>query len=432
MADVTGNSQGRAWPSLDAALFAGAFAIYALAMPLGLARVEAASQVAAGLSLDASREPAAYGLLAERLAGYVPLGDQSMRANLASAALCALAVALIGRLCLQILVLLRPAANARQERRDFLHEPLVASAAALSAGLSLSTFDVATTGGTAAATLLLLTAGLLVGLFLLRDPLSATAGFALAVVAGLSAGVDAIAGPLLWPLLVGLGIWALRKGCRWPLLAPLGFVAAWGASTLAAVACSARPATLGHLLASFASLGADASAGPWSTAVEIGDEVGVVGALLAVIGLVVIGARAAVLAAWLALTLLSAVMFARPSSPAGLAMGPARVALPVAIAVSAAFASAGLLHVAGKLGRARLAATAALAVMLMLTPAMDGVRTRWLVRAVPPTHLLDHALDRADLRSVVDPGSGQMEGLFRLARAMGLRPDLVVKTASGK
>jgi hypothetical protein len=57
---------------------------------------------------------------------------------------------------------------------------------------------------------------------------------------------------------------------------------------------------------------------------------------------------------------------------------------------------------------------------------MDGGRARWLRHAALPTHLLDHALDRAELRSVVDPGTGEMDGLFRLARAMGLRPDLVI------
>jgi hypothetical protein len=63
---------------------------------------------------------------------------------------------------------------------------------------------------------------------------------------GLSAGVDAVAGPLLWPLLVGLAVWALRKGARWPLLAPALFVAVWGDSALAAVACSAVPVTVGR------------------------------------------------------------------------------------------------------------------------------------------------------------------------------------------
>jgi hypothetical protein len=420
---MTEKLRGRVWPMLDAALFAAALAIFAWGMPLGLARVEAAPQVAAGLLLDASVERGTYGLLATRVAGFLPLGDQPMRANLGSVLLAALAVALFGRLCTQILVLLRPPVNARQEARDFLHEPIAASAAALATAFSLSTYELGTTAGSAAATLLLLAVGLLVGLVLLRDLQASAAGCGLAMVAGLAAGVDPVAGPLLWPLLLGLGIWALRKGARWPLLAPLAFVAAWGGSALAAVACSAMPTTVGGLFSGFGRLAAHGGAGLWATAVELADEVGVVGALLAVIGLVVAGTRAPLPAAWLLLTLLSATMFGYPVAM----VGPARAALPLAIAVSSVFAAAGLLHVAGRLGRARLPATVALAVMLVLTPAMDGGAARWLHRSTLPMHLLDHALVRAEIRSVVDPGTGEMAGLFRLARAMGLRPDLVIR-----
>ena len=425
MARMTEVSRVRPWPSFNAALFAGALPLYALGVPLGLARVEVASQVAAGLALDTSGEPASYGLIAMRLAQFIPLGDQSLRANLASAVLCALAVVLLGRLCLGAVALLRPPASARQDPRDLLREPIAASAAALAFALALSTFELGATGGSAAATLLILAAGLLAGFALVRDCGSAQAGYALTGIAGLSAGVDAVAGPLLWPLLVGLGVWALRKGARWPLLAPVLFVAVWGGSALAAVACSAVPVTVGSRFAGLGALGAPAGAGLWATALELGDEVGVIGALLAAIGILVIGARAAVVAAWLALTLLSALLFAHPATKAG-------AALPLAIAVSCVLASAGLLHVAGRLGRAQLAATVALAVLLVLTPAMDGGRGRWLRRAALPMHLLDHALARAELGSVVDPGTVEMRGLFRLARAIGLRPDLVIKKSEDR
>ena len=408
---------------LDAALFAATLVIYALGVPLGLARVEAAPQAAAAAALDASAQPAAYGLLAMRIVGFLPLGDLPLRGNLATALASALAIMLFGRLCVQVMVQLRPPANARQDSHDFLHEPIAASAAALAVALSLATFDMATTGGTAAMTLLLLAAGLLIGLALLRECASAAAGLGFSAVAGLSAGVDAVAGPLLWPLLVGLGIWALRRGARWPLLAPVCLVAAWGGSALAAVACSTTPATLGSVFCGPGRLGAHVGTGLWVTAVELGDQLGVIGALLATIGLVAIGARAALLAAWLLLTLLSAMLFGHAAS----GPGPARAALPVAIAVSAVFASAGLLHVAGRLGRARMAATVTLAIMLVLTPALDGGRTRWLRRSSLPMHLLDRALGRAELRSLVDPGTQELAGLFHLARATGLRPDLVIK-----
>jgi hypothetical protein len=432
MAGMTSGSPGRAWPWFDAALFSAALLLFALAMPLGLARVEAAPKVAASIALDIRGERAALALVLMRLVELLPLGDQALRANLATALFGAAAVALLGRLCIEMLVLLRPAANARQEARDFLHEPITAAAAALAVALSLSTFDVATTGGTAAATLLLLLAGLLAGLALLRDCCSAGAGYALALLAGLSAGVDAVAGPLLWPLFVGVAIWALRMGARWPLFAPLGFVAAWGGSALAAVARGTGETTLGGLLASTGNLSAHTGAVLWATAVELGDELGVVGALLAAIGVVVIATRTLLVAAWLGVTLLSALLFALPARQPGLAMGPAAAALPLAIATSCVLASAGLVHLAGRLGRARMAATLALAIILVLTPAMDGSAARRTRRAALPMHLLQHALDRVELRSLVDPGTQEMDGLFRLARALGMRPDLVLGKSTDK
>ncbi|MBN2576161.1 MAG: hypothetical protein JXP73_16495 [Deltaproteobacteria bacterium] len=427
---MTKATPGRAWPTLDAALFAAGLVVYALGLPLGLARVEAAPQVAAGIAFDTSSEPAVWGLFALRIAGYIPIGDYPLRANLASAGLSALALALLGRLCIDILVLLRPAAKARQEARDFLQEPIAAAAAALAAALSLSAYDVATTGGSAAATMLLLAAGLLVGLGLVRDCTMAASGWALAGLAGFSAGVDAAAGWLLWPLLVGLGIWGLRKGARWPLLAPLAFVAAWGGSVLATVARSSAPLALGGVLARHGGLPTRGGPGLWATAVELGDQIGVVGALLAVVGLVVVAMRASLVGAWLALTLLSAMLFGHAAAPVG--AGPWRAALPLAVAASCVFAAAGLLHVASRLGRARLAATAALSVMLVLTPAMDGRRGSLGRRPALAVHLLARALDRAELGSVVDPGTPEMDGLFRLARAMAWRPDLVIGKAADK
>jgi hypothetical protein len=416
---------------LEAVLFSAAFLLYALGLPLGLARVEVAPQVAASIALDGSTVRAPLALFAMRLAELLPLGDLPLRANLAGAFLGALASALLGRLCVELLVLLRPAANARQDARAFAHEPIAAAAAVLAAGLSLATSEVASTGGGAAATLLLLVAGMLAVLTLLRDSSSTAAGLALAVLAGLSAGVDAVAGPLLWPLLVGLAIWALRTGARWPLLAPLGFVAAWGGSALAVVACSRTPVGLPGLFAGTGKVGVHAGALLLATVVELGDEVGVIGALLAAIGLVVVATRTLLVAAWLLLTILTAVLFALPAGQPGAVVGPAAAALPLAVAASCALAAAGLIHVAGRLGRARLAAALALAVMLVLPPAMDS-GSRRARRAGRPMHLLDHALARVELRAVVDPGTGEMAGLFHLARVLGLRPDIVVGKPAGK
>lgn len=427
---MTGVVRAREWPTLDAAIFAAALAIYALGVPLGLARVEAAPEVAAGIALDTSTEPAIYAVFGMRLAALVPLGDLTLRTNLASVVLGALATMLFGRLCVQVLLRLRPPTHARQEAQAFVYEPIAAGAAALALALSLSAFEASTSAGSAAATLLVLAAGLLVGLALLRDWASVAAGIAFAGLAGLASGVAPVAGPLFWPLLAGVGVWALRKGARWPLLAPAAFVAGWGGSALAVIAASRSPATLAGLFEGLRQLGVHPGAAFLATAVELADQLGVVGSLLAAIGVVVVGARAAVPAAWLLVTLVSALLFARPGAAEGL--GPDRAALPAALAVATVFASAGLVHLASRLGRARLAATATLAVMLVLTPALDGGRARWLRHPVLPMRLLDHALARVELRSVVDPGTPTVEGLFRLAGAIGLRPDLVLARPVGR
>jgi hypothetical protein len=423
IAPMTKVWKGRDWPMLDPAMFAGALLLYALVMPLGLAHVESASQVAAGIALDTSTQPAFFALLAMRVGQFLPLGDAALRANLVSALLCALAIALVGRLCLQVCALLRPPSNARQEARDFAHEPVAATGAALAMAFSLSSFDLGTSAGSGAATLVLLTLALLPGFALLRDSNCAVAGYVLAGMAGLSAGVDLVAGPLLWPPMVGLAIWSLRKGARWPLLAPLCFVAAWGTSALACVASASAPINPSQMLSSVAQLGMHGG-DLWSSAVELADEVGVVGSLVAAIGMVVLATRAAVLTAWLALTALTSLLFAHSVAHASALWAPTRAALPLAIAVTCVFACAGLLHMSSRLGRARVAATFALAAMIVLSPAMDSGRSR---RRTPvPMHLLDRALSRVEVGALVCPGTPEMDGLFRLARAQGLRPDLEI------
>jgi len=422
--------KGRDWPLLDPAIFAGALLLYASAMPLGLARVEGASQVAAGIALDPSTQPAFFALLAMRAGQFLPLGDTPLRANLASAVLCSLAIALVSRLCMLACALLRPPTHARQEPRDFAHEPIAAIGAALATAFSLAMFDLGTTAGSAAATLAVLVAALVPGFVLLRDHCQSTAGYVLAAVAGLSAGVDPVAGPLLWPPLVGLAIWSLRKGARWPLLAPLCFVAAWGPSALACVAAASVPKWAVWLFSGVSQLGMHHGAELWTSAIELADEVGVVGSLLAAIGIVVLASRAAVLSAWLALTVLTSLLFTHSAERAAVMWGPTRAALPLAIAITCIFACVGILHVGSRLGRARLAATFALAAMVVLSPAMDS--RRGLRRANAPVRLLDRALLRAEVGSLVCPGTAEMDGLFYLARAQGLRPDLELGPCAGK
>jgi hypothetical protein len=429
---MTKVAQHRVWPIFDPALFAVALLLFALAVPLGLARVEVAPQVAAALVLDTSAQSEPFALLAMRVGQLIPLGDAPFRANLVSAVMAALAIAFLGRLCLEAVMLLRPPVNARQESSDFLYEPIAAGGAAIGAVLSLAVFDLGATAGSAAATLAVLVGGLLAGFALLRESSDQVAGYALAGLAGFSAGVDSVAGPLLWPPLAALTIWSLRKGSRWPLFAPLCFVVGWGGAVLARVSASAEPLSLGSLLSGMGFLGFHGGAELWATAVELCDEIGVIGVLLAVIGMVVLATRAAALTAWLVLTLFTSLLFAHSVERGFTLIGPTRAALPLAIAVSCVFASVGLLHVSGRLGRARVAATLTLAVILLLSPAMDGGTKRWLPHAGLPMHLLDRALERAEIRSVVYPGTPEMEGLFGLAHALGLRPDLEIGKRTGQ
>jgi hypothetical protein len=189
------------------------------------------------------------------------------------------------------------------------------------------------------------------------------------------------------------------------------------------------PIAATRLVAGVGQLGMHGSGIFWSSAVELADQVGVIGSLLAVIGMVVLATRAAVLTAWLALTVTTSVLFAHSVERAASSAG-ARAALPFGISVTCVFACAGLLHVSSRLGRARAAATFALAAMVVLSPAMDSFRG-WR-RPALPIRLLDRALERAEVNSLVCPGTAEMDGLFRLAHAQGLRPDLEIGRCGGK
>ena len=428
---MTSDRPPRPWPYLQPALFGVALVLYASVMPLGLSRVDGASQVAEALELGTGTTRGFFALLATRLGQYLPLGDTPARATFVSAVFCALAVAIAARLALRACMLLRPPANARQEERHFAHEPIAAAGAGLALAFSLTTFELGVTATTAAPTLALLLGAVLAGFALLRDHARADAAYVLAALAGFSAGVDSVAGPLLWPLLLGLSIWALRKGARWPLMAPLCFVAAWGASALAAVAVSSTTLTLGELLSGMQPLGVH-SRGPLSPVlVELADEVGVIGSLLAVIGAVALAARSTLLAAWLVLTVVVSLLFAASSLPGPVA-APTRSAFPLAASILCTLAGTGLVHIANRLGRARAAGAFALAAILVASPALDGGARRWTHRAISPMHLLDRALARAQIRHVVCPGTPEMEGLFHLAKAQGLRPDLALGRCDGR
>jgi hypothetical protein len=416
----------RTWPVLDPALFVGSLLVYVAGTPLGLDRVAAAPAVAAGIAGRTQEPGSPLALLAVRLVGYLPLGDGAARANLAAGFLAALATTLLGRLCVDLLVASRPPPHARQGPRDFLYEPWLAAGAALAGGLSLATFHTATSAGAASATLALLAGAWWTALPLLRAKGRAGRGFALAGLSGLAAGVDPVAGPLLWPLTLGLWLWELRRGSRWPLLAPLLFVAALGGSLLASTAASANPSHVTHLLGNLWPTGMHDGAAAVRTAAELADELGVVGLLLGGVGTLALLRRAPLVAFWFGFTLVTALLLGHSPAQSGLYFEPTRAGLPAALLAAAVPMSAGAAEVAARLGRARIVTAIVLAALAVVSPVLDGGASRWRRDAHGPERLLEHALLRSPLRASVDPGTAEMDGLFRYGAALGLRPDLEI------
>jgi hypothetical protein len=424
--EIMSDLSRRTWPALEPALFVGSLVVFVAGTPLGLDRVAAASAVAAGLTVTTQEPGTPVALLAVRLVGYLPLGDGAARANLAAGLLAALATTLLGRLCVDLLVALRPPPHARQSPRDFLYEPWLAAGAALAGGLALATFHTATSAGAASATLALLAGAWWAALPLLRAKGRAGRGFALAGLSGLAAGVDPVAGPLLWPLALGLWLWELRRGSRWPLLAPLLFVAALGGSLLASTAASATPGHVTHLLGSLWPTGMHDSAAVVKTAAELADELGVVGLLLGGVGTLALFRRAPLVAFWLGFTLVTALLLGHSPAQSGLYFESTRAGLPAALLAAAVPMSVGAAEVAARLGRARIVTAIVLAALAVVSPVLDGGASRWRRDVHGPERLLEHALLRSPLRASVDPGTAEMDGLFRYGAALGLRPDLEI------
>jgi hypothetical protein len=219
-----------------------------------------------------------------------------------------------------------------------------------------------------------------------------------------------VAAPLVW--LPALLLWfrALRQGARWPLAAPVVFVAGLGL-VLFAVAVSPTGPTLGELLRGLWPAREAAAMVP--AAVEAGDQLGVVGLLLVGLGGLVLVSRAPLAGALLLGTAGAGVWL----SGTGVRLAAAAVAVPLAV---------GIVHLARKLGPARLAAATAIAVMAVVSPALDGGSFRWTRDGRRPARLLARALHDVPLRAQVDPGTPEMSGLFRYAASVGLRPDITV------
>jgi hypothetical protein len=386
----------REWPALEPLLFGGTLILYAAGLPLGLDGT-AAGAAAAGPSL----EGAPLAALLMRLAGCFPLGDLAARANLASALAGAAAVALLGRLGCEVLRFLRPG------RQLDPVDPAAAAGAAAVAALAFGAFRTATGAGPGAVTVLLAAAAWVNALALVRAPEERRPGLRLSLLAGLAAGVQPVLAPLVW--LPALWLWwrALRRGARWPLAAPLLFVTGLGV-VLFAVAVARTGPTISELVRGL--WPSRAPGGPIAL-LEAGEQLGVVGLLLLALGALVLVSRAP-MAGVLVLGTVGAGLW--------LSGGGVRLAAAMAVAPLAA----GIAHLAHKLGHARLAAATALAVMAVVSPALDGAGGRWSRDARLPAHLLGHALAEVPLRAQVDPGSPEMAGLFHYAASLGLRPDI--------
>jgi hypothetical protein len=213
--------------------------------------------------------------------------------------------------------------------------------------------------------------------------------------------------PLVW--LPALWLWwrALRRGARWPLAAPLLFVTGLGV-VLFAVAVARTGPTISELVRG---LWPSRAPGGLVPVLEAGEQLGVIGLLLLALGALVLVSRAPMAGALVLGTV-----------GAGLWLSGAGVRLAAAMAVAPL--AVGIAHLAHKLGRARLAAATALAVMAVVSPALDGASALWSRDARLPAHLLGRALAEVPLRAQVDPGSPEMAGLFHYAASLGLRPDI--------
>jgi hypothetical protein len=412
----------------------------AVALPLGMDRPGGAPLIAAGYGLTgagAGDRPLAT--LAIRALACLPFGDVATRANLASLLMAGLAAYFMARLLMEILSAYRepvapPSALAgpapRAGGRPLENHELTAAAAGATVPLfCLGVFLSLTSATTTASTLALLSAGWLAAFRSWQHPGRTRDGLLLALATGLGLGADAVVPLLLVPL--ALAVWwrSLRRGERWPLLAPM--VGVLGAAVcLYSASVLGGPAPLGfgevvkRVLGSTVVMGEQAlraGAGmTWQGALgELVAQLGVVAGLTALDGLVVLTLRAPLCALAVLASALAAL---------GISAGPpddsASSAWAALLALAGVPLAVGIVHLASKLGAARVAAAAVVAVVAMVTPALDGGDRRWRRSSALPERLLIQAQASLPLRAAVDPGSAVMTALFGYGQATGRRPDL--------
>ncbi len=408
--------------SLGTWVFAVLLLVYALGMPLGLGRISGAPLLAAGLALggDGSGHEAPLPVLLTRLMACVPLGDVATRANLGSALCGALAAVALLRLVLEVATGIRPPVPARATAVAFAHEPLAAIGAAGVSALGLCVFVVMTSGSGVAPEIVAILYGWIGCIRLARRSDDAASGLGALFACGLAAtgggGLFLLSAPptlLLW-------FWAFRRGERWPLLGPLALVLPLGLWLLPAF--GGGPFGIRDLVDRWLSAGG-ASPSPWGLSAalgEVGDQIGVIAGLLAVVGAVTLIIRMPFAGVLIVGTGFVALMVAARGTASATEGGFFVLSL---MAASIA-AGIGIVTLCTRMGAARTPAAAVLAVTAVISPILDGGGARWVRDTRLASSLVDTALGRVPLRGRVTPGSPELTGLLDLARVVGLRPDL--------
>ncbi|MDX2019143.1 MAG: hypothetical protein SF187_02810 [Deltaproteobacteria bacterium] len=418
-------------PRLPLHVAAVALVVFAAGTPLGLFRLGDAavfSSAVTGRHSAAWAPPVfdVWSLALGRLALALPFGALPARLALVSNVFAAVALGLWVRVGLELAGLLRPLPRARLTAKDRQHEPVAVVGAVALVGLSMPLFAVASQPGGGAVLLALVAGWVWSASVLLRDPNAPRPALFAAALAGLVIGSAPALGVLVVPPTLVIWGWGLKRKARWALLMPFAYAvgagvlvacAAWGRGPLSHFAGWWRALSLADLR--------DATVDPqawWQGVVALADHLGVVGGLLVVFGFVTMVWRHPGLAAVVFYSLWATMLMnARVATDAA---WDGKWLLSAWMGVAVVPLVAGLLHFAGKLGRAKLPGTIALVVMGAVAPMLSGGWARWR----PDVRLADHLLLKAEwalpVHSSVDPGSLPLRQVFEYGSALGVRPDL--------
>jgi hypothetical protein len=384
-------------------------AVLALAWlsPIGLASHEAAD-LAAG-SLGVRRPVGEVTALADifgRLASLLPLGEAGTRSHW---------VAVLGGAIALAVMAARLRASARPA--------LAVAAGLLLVGVSRSFLETATVrpGRSVDFALFVLIALLLE--LIRRDRARSRVGLGLALACGLAAGADWPIRAATWPVALGLTIWALRRGERWPLLAPTLFVAGTGIALGGVVSAAPGGPGIGGLMFHqiisprgvlepvlvLSLLRAAMGSVP--------DDAGVFGLLVAGVGAGAFFVRARGEAFFYTVLWGAGV-------GASVLDGDVVLARLLVIGALSVPVAAGIASLAQSFGRARIAATVVLGVIVILPPAVVGVGS---AIGAPGRHRPNAVARRLDaavglpMESLVSPAFPDAAPWSRYAAALGGR-----------